>query len=577
MILHKTNGVRSKCVKTHTHKIKRTCKLIFIQHLLEVLVCILALPVDAICFLNSTSYIQKRIKMAKSSMNSQPASSASGGHTEAEMMRAFLPEYLLERAKNFSGNRYKDYGVNPQDYLEKAKVMAKEKTGRKMQTKAIENFLLDSVINLEKHHTIKDLEKVFENLNKRFGGFKVFKMAIHQDEGVFIDTKYSVEDLEYDSKNLKWYKEGEEVTLEVIDYAPNRNIFYNQVDNNWYFDKTFSDKADVGKFQKHINYHAHVQYTKFNMELGKNPRLRKAEMSELQTIVADALKMERGEVWSKRRRQTHWQRKEAHDMHREIVAKLKDELKTKLLDMQEKLDKKGKVSKVDLTELKEIHRQQMIKAEEVYTPEQYQSLNALYKQAIEENKAKEFDLAKFEYSVEQLKHANELLEENLEESIEEAYLVEESWNPDIEGVSKREYLYKDLYASEKEENEKLEEGISEREKYIRELEEGYSKMETHIFGKDEARSIESIVEKVSVLQGMVNKFVNLLEYIKDKIPFVSDMFSLVDKELIKDAIETTKQAQKPLEEENTSKDTSKTPKDVTSDSKQFHKFKKTRP
>lgn len=520
---------------------------------------------------------KKGLKMAKSSMNSQAAPSSGGGHTEAEMMREFLPEYLLERDKNFSGNMYKDYGAKPQEYLEKAKVMAKEKTGRKMQTKAIENFLQDSVINLEKHHTIKDLERVFENLKKRFGGFKVFKMAIHKDEGVFIDTKYNVEELEYDSKNLRWYKDNEDVTLEVTDYAPNRNIFYNEVDNNWYFDKTFLDQADVDKLQKHINYHAHVQYTKFNMELGKNPRLGKVEMSELQTIVAGTLKMERGEVWSKRKRQTHWQRKEAHDMQREIVSKLKDELQTKLSDMQEKLDKKGKVSKVDLTELKEIHRQQMIKSEEVYTPEQYQKLNALYKQALAENKEKEFDLVKFEYEVEQLKNANELLEENLEESIKEAYLVEESYNPDIEGISKREYLYKDLYSSEKEENEKLEKGISERDKYIKDLEEGYSKIETYVFGNDETRTIDTIVTKVSVLQNMLSRFVNLIEYIKDKIPVVSNMFSLSDKELIKDAIETTKQAQKALEEENTSKDTSKIKKDSTSDSKQSTKSKKFRP
>ena len=65
-----------------------------------------------------------------------------------------------------------------------------------MQTKAIENFLQDAVINLEKHHTIKDVENVFSNLHKRFSGFKVFKIAIHQDEGVFLDTKYDVNELE---------------------------------------------------------------------------------------------------------------------------------------------------------------------------------------------------------------------------------------------------------------------------------------------------------------------------------------------------------------------------------------------
>lgn len=515
--------------------------------------------------------------MAKSSMNSQPATSSGGGHTEAEMMREFLPEYLLERDKNFHGNMYKDYGVRPQEYLEEAKVIAKEKTGRKMQTKAVENFLQDAVINLEKHHTIKDLEKVFENLNKRFGGFEVFKMAIHHDEGVFIDTKYNVEDLEYDSKNLRWYKDGEEVTLEVFDYAPNRNIFYNDADECWYTDKTFLEKFDTSHLQKHINYHAHVQYTKFDMKLGKNPRLGKAEMSELQTIVANALKMARGEVWSKRRRQTHWQRKEAHDMHREIVSKLKDELKTKLSDMQEKLDKKGKVSKTDLTELKEIHRQQMIKSEEVYTPKQYQELNALYKQALEENQAKDFDLMKFEYDVEQLTQFNNHLEDELEENKEQAYFVEKLWDPDSKSVETNEILYKDLYETEKEENIGLKESISEDNNYIEDLESGFDEIEVNLFGDNKSRQISEILTKVSTLRKMIEKILSLIEFVKESVPFISNRFSMSDEELIEDATQITELDQNALKDKNIGKDASNIKKDTTSDFPQANKFKKDRP
>lgn len=313
------------------------------------------------------------------------------------------------------------------------------------------------------------------------------------------------------------------------------------------------------------------------MKLGKNPRLGKAEMSELQTIVANALKMARGEVWSKRRRQTHWQRKEAHDMHREIVSKLKDELKTKLSDMQEKLDKKGKVSKTDLTELKEIHRQQMIKSEEVYTPKQYQELNALYKQALEENQAKDFDLMKFEYDVEQLTQFNNHLEDELEENKEQAYFVEKLWDPDSKSVETNEILYKDLYETEKEENIGLKESISEDNNYIEDLESGFDEIEVNLFGDNKSRQISEILTKVSTLRKMIEKFLSLIEFVKESVPFISNRFSMSDEELIEDATQITELDQNALKDKNIGKDASNIKKDTTSDFPQANKFKKDRP
>ncbi|QOR62032.1 hypothetical protein IMZ28_00665 [Sulfurovum indicum] len=70
---------------------------------------------------------------------------------------------------------------------------------------------------------------------------------------------------------------------------------------------------------------------------------------------------------------------------------------------------------------------------------------------------------------------------------------------------------------------------------------------------------------------------NLIEFVKERVPLISTMFSIADKELIKDAIKITKQAQNALEDENTGKEASNIKKETTSDSGQSNKSKKSRP
>ena len=142
----------------------------------------------------------------------------------------------------------------------------------------------------------------------------MFNIAVHKDEGVFVNSKYDISKLTYDSINQKWTNsEGVDLTNEVISVAPSRDIFYNKDDKTWYSSKDFQTPIDTNKLQKHMNYHAHITFTKFDFNKGKNVRLQKKDMQDIQTLVAETLGMERGERGSNRNRLNHWQLKKQND------------------------------------------------------------------------------------------------------------------------------------------------------------------------------------------------------------------------------------------------------------------------
>ena len=348
--------------------------------------------------------------MAKASINF--ATAKGGGESEKHMDRDkdHKVTYLLDNdSKN---NEYKTYRSS-QDYLDAAKLATKEKTGRSMQKSAEQNFIQEALLNLNENHTIEDVEKVFEDLQKEFGGFEVFKISIHRDEGVFLDTKHDLKDLEYDARSLTWIKEGVDVTNEVIDYAPGRNIFYNKDDKNWYLDKQLTKEADTSKYQTKINYHAHVQFTKFDMSQGKNARLQKKDMSKIQDINAKSLKMERGINYGKEgkaaaKRMNHYQLKQEIDKKRDLkltVAKVKD-----------------------INTLKDEIKKEMI-AEGGHSKEEYQSLNKLFKDLKADHKEQKLTIDDLNEKINHWKH--------------EAM----NW--------KESKTYKDLYENSKKENEDL--------------------------------------------------------------------------------------------------------------------------
>ena len=244
--------------------------------------------------------------------------------------------YLID--PDSTENTYKSF-LPAEEYLADAMLAAKKLTGRKMQKKAIDNFTQEALINLESFHTIADVEKVFIELKKEFGGFEIFDIAIHHDEGY----------LYHRDKDLE--------------FRPNRDIFFNTSNQKFYLDSKLQEEADLTKFDKRYNIHAHVRFSKFDMSTGKNPRLQKSDMSKIQTITAKSLGMQRGELWSKAKRMSHWQLKAAYDKKRDEkeksqkknLAKQKD-LKSEIGKLRAELQELGAV-RADYAKLEQVNKE----------------------------------------------------------------------------------------------------------------------------------------------------------------------------------------------------------------------------
>lgn len=119
-----------------------------------------------------------------------------------------------------------------QEMEREIKRYCKEKSGRKLQKNATP--IREAVVNLNEHHSMDDLKKLAGRLQEE-KGMKCFQIHIHRDEG-------------------RW-------------------------------------ENDEFKF----NYHAHMVFRWQDMESGKTLRLNKADLSQIQTLVAEDLGMERGD------------------------------------------------------------------------------------------------------------------------------------------------------------------------------------------------------------------------------------------------------------------------------------------
>jgi hypothetical protein len=293
--------------------------------------------------------------MGISSFNMDTSSANSSAH----MKRDSYVSYLID----YSNNRFEyKYYLDSKEYLEFARHQTKLLTGRKMQSSAIDSFVQEAVINIEEHHTIEDIENLFKNLNRKFdGGFKLFDVAIHKDEGVFIQTKHNVNDLTFNSKTLKIYKDDIDVTNDVISFAPNKDIFYNPDNKKWYKEKAFKNEFDTSKLQIKYNLHAHANFTKWEESTGKNIRTLKGEMRKIQDITAECLEMQRGEINSNTKRMNHYQLKKLYSDNNEL-KKVNVELLATITELKEANAelraelKQAKVGRTEYAQLEQLNK-----------------------------------------------------------------------------------------------------------------------------------------------------------------------------------------------------------------------------
>ena len=124
----------------------------------------------------------------------------------------------------------------------------------------------EAVINLNSNHNIDDLKKLSDRLEKE-KGIKCFQIHIHKDEG---------------------------------------------------------------KSKEEINHHAHMVFDWQDKETGKMIRLNKMDMSQIQTIVADELGMERGEL----KENTNRERLEAVEYKAQQEAQRLEQMRQDIAEME---------------------------------------------------------------------------------------------------------------------------------------------------------------------------------------------------------------------------------------------------
>ena len=281
--------------------------------------------------------------MAKSSINilKNCAGFSHNDRSEKKQPEYFLPvEFRKE-------NEFDRNGIEAQKlldtYIKEAKENYKKETGQKFQGRVL-NF--EAVVNLNQNHTMEDLKKLNENIEKEFG-FRAVQTAIHRDEGHI--------------------KDG-------------RPIY---------------------------NYHAHIVFCNLDKN-GKTllKNMTKSDLSKLQDLVSDNLQMERGkpakETGAKHKHHTVY-RAEKEKEHLENENKsLKMEL-TASVSQCESL-KQELVKAKELQELNKELREELKQA--AATREDYAKLEALNKDLKEKIKSKELTNEQLTKIIDEYKQGN---------------------------------------------------------------------------------------------------------------------------------------------------------------------------
>lgn len=186
------------------------------------------------------------------------------------------------------------------EMVENAKEKYQERTGQKCQAKILS---VEAVINLEAHHTLKDVEKINGYLEQKHG-FRTVQSSIHRDEGHI---------------------------------------------------------NDEGKPE--YNLHAHVVYCNLDQE-GKTilKGLEKADFRDLQSFVSEALEMTRGQPAEI----TNTKHKSPQEFRHEKTLATQKDLKAEIAQLREQLKERG-ATRSEYAELEQLNKEfkEQIKAKDL--------------------------------------------------------------------------------------------------------------------------------------------------------------------------------------------------------------------
>ena len=427
--------------------------------------------------------------------------------------------------------------------LKKRELAYQKRTGKKLPKNTA--TLLSAIVNLNKEHTLEDVKKIAEYLEKTLDT-KVVSVAIHRDEGKLVNKIT-----------------GEEF-YSGIDFI--RNEFDDKlywIDEN----KKLKEEVNLEEFEIVKNYHAHLEFMGLdsNGVAIKRNKLSKYYLSKLQDVVAETLKMERGFNYYK----TQTKAKKRLDVaefkkagvtkrkaKKEVLAKVKD-LKEENKRIREKFKQLGAVRE-DYAKLEQLVRKlkEKIKAKELTLQEmqekfdkQLEELEIKLKE--EQEKNKQLDNENGELDRENYALINELYEEKRKNEELES-MIRGFFEPEVSRTrEENEQL--------KEENKQLEKELIQSDNRVQELEEENKELRkelnyitTPVKNKEEFKDI--VVEN-SILLYELNTKTNRIENTCDKVEWeewhsVLSEIKPIEKEnkKTKEELEETKNINKQLKE-----------------------------
>ena len=193
--------------------------------------------------------------MAKSSINFQK----SKGHSYDHNFRKDEPNYLL-KAENRLENFYWQNEKSAREIFDEELSNTKRKGG---PIPRFENSHWEAVLNLNKNHTLEDVQKVARYIEQKFN-ITCATIAVHRDEGHYKNDK-----------------------------------------------------------PQH-NFHAHITFVTYKdgQQNWRKEKIKPADLRELQTAVAEILQMERGQENSKAERLSHRQYKQVAQEKEQLEDKI---------------------------------------------------------------------------------------------------------------------------------------------------------------------------------------------------------------------------------------------------------------
>ncbi len=300
--------------------------------------------------------------MAKASINFAKASPGGLKHNDRTEERE--PEYLLpveHRLKNEVDRSATEASKMISDLYQEARENYRQKFGQKLQAKS---YVWEAVVNLNKEHTLEDVQRLTKAIEKETG-FTGVQITIHRDEG------------HINERGVPQHNLHAHITFFTLDRQTGEQLYRKQV-------------------------------TQKQKERGIQP-MNRERLSKLQDLTAQVLKMERGKRGSKAVRLDHKAYKEAK---RQELAKVKD-LTAEIKELRAELKANG-ANREDYARLEAENKRlkEQIKAKDLTIEDLKQEIEDLRKDLKRDN-AKDEKLEQYrELLLDQEERIDALIKEN---------------------------------------------------------------------------------------------------------------------------------------------------------------------